>query len=237
MSVRPASAADLRFHDLAVYLSAADAVVLGDLHIGRESSSRVAAPISDADDIAGRLNALLQEYEPATVVFAGDLLHSFAELPMTARRTVEQLCDDCADADADAIAVAGNHDDRLADCWPGTVESATTLSDGTVVCHGHEKPDSRGDRYIIGHDHPALAIEGVRRPCYLFGDDQYRGSDLLVLPAFTHLAGGVEINRRQASDLQSPLVAELSTMQPVVWDDDGAEALWFPPLESIRHRL
>lgn len=237
MSVRPDAAADIQFRDRAVYLSAADAVVLADLHIGRESTSRVEAPISDADDIAGRLGSLLEDYDPTTVVFAGDLLHSFAELPMAARRTVEQLWDACADAGAEAVAVAGNHDNRLADCWPGAVESATTLSDGTVVCHGHEEPEPRGQRYIIGHDHPALAIEGVRRPCYLFGEAQYRGGDLLVLPAFTRLAGGVECNSRQASDLQSPLVSDLEAMQPVVWDDDGADALWFPPLESIRHRL
>lgn len=237
MSVRPTAAADLYCRDRAVYLSAADAVVLADLHLGRESASRVDAPISDADDIVGRLNSLLENYEPETVVFAGDLLHSFAALPLAARRTVDQLWAACVDAGAEAIAVAGNHDTRLVDCWPGAVESATTLSDGTVVCHGHAEPDAAGQRYLVGHDHPAVAIEGMRRPCYLFGESQYRGSDLLMLPAFTQLAGGVEINRRQASDLQSPLVGDLAAMQPVVWDDDGEDALWFPRLESIRQQL
>jgi putative SbcD/Mre11-related phosphoesterase len=237
MAVRPAAAADLQFSDRAVYLADADALVLADLHVGRESSSQVAAPISDADDLIGRLNALLATYEPATAVFAGDILHSFGHLPVPARQTVEELWNTCESAGIDAIAVAGNHDDRLSDCWPGGVEAETELSDGTIVCHGHEPPERRGDRYIIGHDHPALGIEGVRRPCYLFGEKAFRGGDLLVLPAFTRLAGGVECNSRTASDLQSPLVGDLGAMQPVVWDGDGEASLWFPPLGSIRQQL
>jgi putative SbcD/Mre11-related phosphoesterase len=237
MGVRPAAAADLRFRDRGVYLDAADAVVVADLHIGRESSAEVEAPLAAADEIRDRVESLRDEFDPETVVFAGDMLHSFGDLSMTARRTVEQLYDDCTDDGVDPVAVAGNHDARLADCWPDTVEDALALADGTVVCHGHEQPETAGERYLIGHDHPALTIEGVRQPCYLYGERQYREADLLVLPAFTRWAGGVECNHRRASDLQSPLVRDLASMQPVVWDGDGEEELWFPRLESIRKQL
>jgi putative SbcD/Mre11-related phosphoesterase len=237
MAVRPPAAAALTFADRAVYLADADTVVVSDLHLGRADASRVAAPIDAAASIRHRVRALLDRFAPATIVFAGDLLHSFDRLPTVAVDAIQGLWADCAAADVEALAVAGNHDSRLADCWPGSVADAVTLDDGTVVCHGHTAPEQRGHRYIVGHAHPAITIEGVKRPCYLFGDDAYRGGELLVLPAFTTLAGGVDITDRRAGDLPSPLVSTLAPLQPVVWDDDGDDALWFPALQQLRTML
>lgn len=237
MAVRPPSAGALRFADRAVYLPDADAVVLADLHFGRADASRVAAPIDASESIRQRVRTLLDRFAPATIVFAGDLLHSFDRLPATAADAIEGLWADCVDAGVEALAVVGNHDSRLADCWPGSVVDAITLDDGTVVCHGHAPPEQRGHRYIIGHAHPAITIEGVKRPCYLFGEAAYRGGELLVLPAFTTLAGGVDITGRHASDLPSPLVSTLAPLQPVVWDDAADDALWFPPLQQLQRLL
>lgn len=237
MDGRPTAASDLRFRDRGVYLDAADALLLADLHLGRESQSRVEIPLTKPDAVRERVAALLDAVSPATLVLAGDVLHSFESVSMTAQRAVEGIYADCVDTDTEPIAVAGNHDTRLSNCWPGAVRDAVSLADGTVVCHGHDEPTITGDRYCIGHDHPALSIEGMRRPCYLFGESQYRDSDLVVLPAFTKWAGGVELNQRQAGDLQSPLLTDLSSMQPVVWDADSEESLWFPPFESLWNQL
>jgi len=237
MAVRPPAAATLTFADRAVYLDDADAVVVADLHFGRADASRVEAPIDAGELIRQRVRALLDRFAPATIVFAGDLLHSFDRLPTAAVDAIEGLWADCVDANTEALAVAGNHDSRLADCWPGSVADAVTLDDGTVVCHGHAPPEQRGHRYVVGHAHPAITIEGVKRPCYLFGADAYRGGELLVLPAFTTLAGGVDITDRRAGDLPSPLVSTLAPLQPVVWDDDGDDALWFPALQQLRTML
>ena len=237
MAVRPPAADPLTFADRAVYLDDPDAVVVADLHFGRADASRVEAPIDAAASIRQRVRALLDRFAPSTIVFAGDLLHSFDRLPATAVDAIEGLWADCVDADTDALAVAGNHDSRLTDCWPGSVADAVTLDDGTVVCHGHTAPEQRGHRYVIGHAHPAITIEGVKRPCYLFGDNAYRGSELLVLPAFTTLAGGVDITDRRTGDLPSPLVSTLASLQPVIWDDDGDDTLWFPPLQQLRSML
>ena len=230
----PPGAADCRFRDRAVYLGDADTLVLADLHVGRAEAASVDAPLGEATDRIERLEALLAAFEPAQVVFAGDVLDRFDRLSERSRRTVASLRTACLDAGADPVALAGNHDTRLADCWPDSVAEERTLSDGTVVCHGHVEPDARGRRYLIGHDHPAIAIEGVRRPCFCFGEGCYRGGDLLVLPAFTRLAAGVEINDRRAADFQSPLVASLEALRPVVVD---GEALWFPPLGAFRRLL
>jgi hypothetical protein len=59
----------------------------------------------------------------------------------------------------------------------------------------------------------------------------------LVLPAFTRLAGGVEINGLRARELQSPLLTDLGAFRPIVYDEDSEEALWFPPLSEFRSML
>jgi len=237
MAIRPPAAETLTVADRAVYLDDADAVVLADLHCGRGDASRVAAPIDAGESIRQRVHTLLDRFAPATIVFAGDLLHSFDRLPRTAADAIEGLWADCVDDGTEVLAVEGNHDSRLADCWPGSVAEAVTLDDGTVVCHGHAQPEQRGHRYVVGHAHPAITIEGVKRPCYLFGEAAYRGDELLVLPAFTTLAGGVDITDRRADGLPSPLVSTLGSLQPVVWDDEDDDTLWFPPLRRLRRLL
>jgi len=237
MDVRPESASSLQFADRAVYLADADTVVVADLHLGRADASRVEAPIDAIESIRRRVRALLDQFDPETIVFAGDLLHSFDRLPTVAVDAIEELWADCTDAGVEPVAIAGNHDSRLAECWPGDVADAVALEDGTVICHGHTTPEKHGDRYVVGHVHPAITIEGVKRPCYLFGEDAYRGGELLVLPAFTTLAGGVDLAGRRASDLPSPLVSSLGALQPVVWDDDRDDALWFPPLAQLQTLL
>ena len=235
LSAAPAGATDCVFRDRAVYLGDADTLVLADLHVGRAEAAGVDAPLGEATDRIERLKALLAAFEPAQVVFAGDVLDRFDRLSERSRQRVAALRTACLDAGADPVAIAGNHDTRLSDCWPDDVHRERTLGDDTVVCHGHREPDARGRRYLVGHDHPAIAIEGVRRPCFCFGEGCYRGNDLLVLPAFTRLAAGVEINDRRAADFQSPLVASLDALRPIVVD--GERGLWFPPLGSFRELL
>lgn len=121
-------------------------------------------------------------------------------------------------------------------------EGTDTSAEGTdtgdvVVCHGHETPRTAAGTYVIGHDHPAIAIEGQRRPCYLYGPDAYQGADVLMVPAFTRLAAGVVVNQLRARDLQSPLVEDLEGFRPIVRDEEGDETLWFPPLGEFRSML
>ena len=136
----------------------------------------------------------------------------------------------------------------------------------TVVHHGHAEPErvepeeveSKGvepervepegvsgnsvgadavTRYVVGHDHPTIEIEGVRRPCLLYGPDAYRGADVFVLPAFTRLAPGAVVNRMRADDFQSPVVTDADALRPVVWDEEAGETLAFPPLGEFRRLL
>lgn len=225
----------LCLRDRALALPDADALVLADLHVGRAEASNVDLPLGERADLHDRLVALLDRFDPATVVFAGDVLHTFSEATARARASLDSLADACRARGARPVPVAGNHDTMLGSVWGGRVREAYRLSDGTLVCHGHTEPDATAPRYVVGHDHPAIEIAGQRHPCLLYGAGVYRGADLFVLPAFSALAAGVVVNEMRASEFDSPLVRRTDALRPVV--EEGNEALPFPPLGAFRRLL
>ncbi|ELZ48513.1 metallophosphoesterase [Halorubrum californiense DSM 19288] len=249
--------ADVAYAERAVYLSDADALVVADLHVGRGEASAVSLPMGERADLADRLDTLLDRFDPATVVVAGDVVHTFDRITDRSRGTLNALRDACEARGAALEVVAGNHDTALADAWDGPVREEVVL-DGedraagaprTVVCHGHDAPSTAADRYVIGHVHPTIEIEGDRRPCVLRAEGTYRGADLLVVPAFTRLAAGVAVNDMGTDAFDSPLVTDADRLAPVVVDSpaegsDGGpdasgarEALRFPPLGEFRRLL
>lgn len=246
----------IEFLDRAVFLPATETLVLADTHVGRDEASEVEFPLGESADLEDRLTALLSAREPSEVVFAGDVLHQFdrASYGITAR--LRTLTDACRDAGATPVLVAGNHDTMLDSVWDGTVHDRYRIEGvdpsrpdyDALVCHGHEEPDRAAGAdpdadpatpgcYVIGHDHPTIDIEGQRRPCFLFGEGLYRQRDVLMLPAFTSLAAGVEINGMRASDFQSPLLRRVNELRPVVYDADAGESLTFPELGRFRRML
>lgn len=271
-------AIDLALRDRAVYLPAVETLVLADLHLGRDATSEVSLPLGERADVTERLRALLERCSPATVVFAGDVLHSFSGVPGDAAETFDALVRAVSNAGAEAVVTPGNHDAMLEGIWRGrTVPEhridVGTATDGTrdgtdgdppgepegdgsdekpeggpgdseartpdrvLVCHGHRVPEGSADLYVVGHDHPAIEIEGRRRPCYLYGSGVYREADVLMVPAFNRLTAGVTVNGMRARDFQSPLVADADAFRPVVRDEESDETLWFPPLGEFRSLL
>lgn len=220
-----------RYRDRAVYLPEAATLVLADVHLGRERASNVELPLGEREDVLDRLGALLSRFEPETVVVAGDLLHSFDRLPHGVERSLRAFEARIEEADARLVVTRGNHDTRLASVFEGALD-AYELGD-VLVCHGHERA-GKAERYVIGHVHPAITIEGRKRPCYLRGP-AVDGGEALVLPAFTRLAGGVDLARARA--LRSPLLGAAGEYRPVVRDEIGDETLEFPPLSELRSFL
>ncbi|WP_396610360.1 metallophosphoesterase [Haloferax sp. S1W] len=245
----------LAVRDRAIYLPTADALVLSDLHVGRAEAPDVSYPLGERTDLSQRLAALCEEFDPREVVFAGDVLHRFDRVSDRAVETVELLAETCRDAGSRPVFVAGNHDTMLAEVWSSDdhdeKQSANLhdekqsadlhheyrLDDNSLISHGHRHPDGSSHLHVVGHDHPTLTIDGRTRPCVLYGPEAYRGADVLMLPAFTRLAGGVEVNQMRAADFQSPMVQDVGAFRPLVRDEEAGETLTFPPLEKLRRLL
>lgn len=227
-------ATGLTFDDRALLFD--DTLVIADCHVGRGPSSTLELPVGDGSDMIERIEGLLATHDPAEVVVAGDLLHSFRTVPRTVKRVVDSLLTATREAGARPIVTPGNHDTMLDSVYSGPTEREHRVAE-TVVCHGHEPPDAEADRYIVGHDHPTITIEGQRRPCYLVGEGVYRNADVVMVPAFNRLLRGVEVNDMHAGDFMSPLVTDADAFAPVVLDDGADEVLSFPALGEFRHRL
>lgn len=232
----------IAYRDRAIYLPAADALILADLHVGKDATSNVQLPMGERDDLRDRLADLVDRFDPGEVVVAGDLLHAFDEVPRGVEESVVDLRDAARKRGAEFVVVRGNHDAMLDSVFHGTVAGEYRLADGdTVVCHGHEAPETVEGvgRYVIGHDHPAIEIEGRRHPCFLHGAGAHgrTGADVLVCPAFNRLCSGTTVNGTGSWDLLSPLVTNLDAYRPVVRDEDADETLTFPPLGRFRKLL
>jgi len=234
--VQQGSDPPLRLRDRAAYFPATDAVVVADLHVGRGGASRVQLPTGERGDLLERTAATLAAFDPAEFVVAGDAVHAFDGPDRRTLETLDDLAAACRDAGARPVVVAGNHDAALDDAWDGRVREHYRLDADTVVCHGHAVPEVDAERYVVGHDHPAVEIEGQRHPCALYGADQRRGRTVAMLPAFTRLASGVVVNRRSAAEFDSPLVTDADALRPLVADGDGG-TLSFPPLGAFRSML
>jgi hypothetical protein len=226
--------ADLRFRDRALLFD--ETLVVADLHLGRGRSSNVQFPVGDGSDVVERFEALVASHDPGEVVVAGDLLHSFRTVPRTVEDVVSTLADTAREAGARLVVTPGNHDTMLDSVWSGPAPGTRRVGD-TLVCHGHEPPGESAPRYVVGHDHPTITVEGQRRPCALVAEGAYRGGDVVVLPAFNRLLRGVEVNHMSASEFMSPLVTDADAFAPVVFDEAGGDPLAFPPLGEFRHRL
>lgn len=232
--------------DRAAYFPDADALVLADLHLGRDAKSHVELPMGEGGRLRERIEELLATFDPATVVFAGDVLHAFDSVPEGVDDALEDVEDAVAAAGADLVHVAGNHDGMLDAVASASVTEAFDLGTGTAVLHGDEAPGAMetgddaiasADRYVVGHEHPAIVIEGQRHACYLDGPTPDGGASVFVLPAFNRLARGTVLNGARNGDAASPLLSELRRFRPAVLDPAAGETLWFPPLSELQPLL
>ncbi|MFB6086122.1 MAG: metallophosphoesterase [Halodesulfurarchaeum sp.] len=230
-----ASFEDAHFEDRAVLFPGTETLILADVHLGRVRNSRVDHPIGSHADFLDRLDALIDEHGPERVVIAGDLVHDFESVPRAVAETVTELVGLVERSGAEFVGVAGNHDTVLSRVTSIEPVTDCRIGEETLVHHGHALPESEGSRYVVGHDHPAITIEGARRPCYLDCPDQYEGRPVLVLPAFSRVAVGTTVNGRSTADLMTPLVTDLGPCRPIVTTDE--KRLVFPPLEELAPHL
>jgi putative SbcD/Mre11-related phosphoesterase len=221
------------FRDRAVLIG--ETLVVADLHLGRAETSAVEAPVGDGQDICERLASLSSALDPETVVLAGDVLHAFESVPRGVAETLSEIDRRISDG-TEIVIVTGNHDTMLDRVWDGPTNDSHWIDAETLVVHGHERPAVEADRYVLGHDHPTIKIEGQRHPCFLQGAGGPDGSTVLVLPAFNRFTAGVVINQLHADEFQSPLVVDTDVLEPVVRDGTG-ETLQFPQLGAFRDRL
>lgn len=174
----------------ACYLPQQDWLVVSDLHLEKGSFLHsFGNPVSGLDTRATllRLQALIADYSPATVVCLGDSFHdgnSFGRIQEQDRQVLSALQENVSDW----VWIQGNHDPDIPDAMGGRVES-TLVADEVQFAH---EPESGVKYQCFGHFHPKcqrmIRRHRFRGRCFLMTDT------LMVMPAFGQYTGGLDIN-------------------------------------------
>lgn len=161
--------------------------VVADVHLGYEWARGAAGdcvPSHSLSETCVRLARVFARAEVRRLLVAGDLV----ETPRPCARTaadVARLGDWLASRGIDLLVARGNHDRSLA-AFPRAPATAETVGvGGWTVQHG-DRP-AVGARVVMGHHHPVFRAAGSVAPCFL------AGPDLLVLPAFSGNAAGLDV--------------------------------------------
>ncbi|ASW01505.1 ligase-associated DNA damage response endonuclease PdeM [Paraburkholderia aromaticivorans] len=205
--MRPASlTAEIAGHPLVLssLRSAFDPVLrclfVADAHFGKDAVFRargIPVPIGSTADNLMRLDILIAEFEPAMLVFLGDLLHA---REAHVRETLEALhVWRARHAGLRVVLVEGNHD-RHAGALPATLGVEYVQEPWQIgpwaLCHHPRKVE--GAYALAGHVHPVYRIatrsDSVRVPCFRFG------VECGVLPAFGSFTGGAREDGRVAGE-------------------------------------
>ena len=167
---------------LALWLDAQRILVVADLHWGYATSHRAQGnllPVWGDGEIAGRLTALLEDYQPAEMIWLGDSLHTLA-----GAHSAERFL---AEASVCTTIVSGNHDAR----WARARNLEHVLRGSFFFHHGDRTlAVPEGSCEIVGHFHPAASWRDgagtrLKLPALV------ASSGRLVLPAFSPWAAGV----------------------------------------------
>lgn len=196
-------------------------LVVADFHIGLEYEflgQGVRVP-SQTGVMLERLNRLLSVTSSRKLVVLGDVKH---QVPGTSYQELRELPGFLEGIKCDSVdVVAGNHDAELEYVAPKKV--ALHQSSGIVLekerkkfglFHGHAWPARQllGCDYLVcAHLHPIISITDPlggrhREPCWLFsrmkqkevivnyGTAGNRDANVIIMPAFNALLGGLAIN-------------------------------------------
>ncbi len=177
----------------ALWLSDCRTALLADVHLGYGWALRRRGQLGPVQEAAVRrkLMAAIEDLNPSTVVFVGDVVHAPRPGPQE-RSAIESTLSELS-AHCELVLIPGNHDRAFQRDYPGA--SVRIVSEwrhcGLLAVHGHVVPASN-DHLIVGHVHPALGISdhaGATQKVPVFVVSER----VTILPAFSPLSVGGDI--------------------------------------------
>lgn len=192
----------------ALFWPAESMLVVSDMHL--EKSTYFAARGSliapyDTHDTLARLAALVDQYQPQTLLLLGDSFHdarAWERLDASLRTALQAITHRVPHCHW----VEGNHDRQMLQQVPG---ARMEYQHRGGIAFNHERDAAEARPQIIGHYHPKitlpLATRKLRGPCFLVTPT------LLVMPAFGSYTGGLDLHDPAFFDLlgNTPYTAHL----------------------------
>lgn len=213
-------------------------LVIADMHLGCEAALEyqgLSLPRVQTKKIEEYVSSIVPGIGPSKVVVAGDLKHNFSSNLIQEYNDVSRFVGVLREL-APLEVVKGNHDNYLASILTDfEVPLRKEITVGKVrVVHGHSGARASSPT-IIGHIHPSIRLRdevgaSTKDQCFLYDET----TEMLVLPALSLVASGLDVVRQLDSDRASPLLPEtgLSTFRPIVYSDRSV--LVFPTVGEMR---
>lgn len=206
----------------AIFIPSIQAVCIADLHLGYEGllaeELGVFMPKTQFKEEMEMLRKIFRETKPKLFVLNGDVKHEFSETSYHEYREVSELFRYLEKKVEKIIVVKGNHDnyiERVTSKFEKIEVYEKFESGDFIFVHGH-KPVSlgklKGKILILAHEHPSIGLYseiGTKEKikCFLYGES--RKVKVLVLPAFSSLSLGSEVNLLSQKDFLSPILRSL----------------------------
>lgn len=206
-------------------------LVIADIHLGIEWElyhSGISIP-SQVEKRTARIREYIKEVVPERIVLLGDIKHN---VPMTSwqeKQEVPAFLEELAGF-APVDIVPGNHDGDIEGLIPENVTIHSMrgfVLDGAGYFHGHTWPDASllcVSHVVMSHNHPAIRFvdalgHGVSEPVWIrtrfiekvmfehYGKTQWSNPEVIIMPAFNELSGGIPFNESIHEELLGPVFA------------------------------
>jgi uncharacterized protein len=181
--------------DRAVFWPAGRALIVADVHLGKDASFRfggIPVPSGATGKDLKRLDALIDLTAPAQLVVLGDLVHNRASY--ASELTAEVSAWRAHHTGLDIELIIGNHDRSagpVPESWRVTEHDEPHQMGPLWMAH---HPDLSTMPTLCGHVHPKYPLKDFDRsttslPCFA------RTQTQLLLPAFGSFTGGAQLPR------------------------------------------
>ncbi|MBS3778353.1 MAG: metallophosphoesterase [Candidatus Thermoplasmatota archaeon] len=202
----------------ALFIKEKDMLVITDLHIGIENELQDQGlhVSSQLPHMWYILKRLIDDYQPKNIVILGDIKHSIPQTPFHEKKQLRSFFQQLNEL-ATIHIIPGNHDGNIQWYLPDDVllhESDGVLFDTLGCVHGHRWPKEavmNASYLLMGHTHPTLLLQDrlkyeTYESCWVKtglnieqAKEKYDSFNeelqIIVLPAFNPLCGGMAVNK------------------------------------------
>lgn len=213
-------------------------MVVADLHLGCEAALEhegLSIPRVQTREIERYVFDTVESVSPSKLIVAGDLKHNFSRNLTQEWQDVSRFVRRLSEL-VPVEVVKGNHDNFLGlilrEC--GVPMTTETNVGGVRIVHGHSGEPS-GLPTVMGHLHPSIGFRDAagaltKDRCFLYCARR----SMLVLPALSLIAGGLDCVECPESDESSPLLPEEGLVDFVPMAFEEGRPLKFPSVGALR---
>jgi len=206
-------------------------LVIADVHLGIEWElyHRGFSIPSQVEKRKKRVLDYIMSIKPDRIVLLGDIKHNVPRTSWQEKKEVPDFLKTLA-ACAPVDIVPGNHDGGIEELVSENVTVHGTRGfalDGVGYFHGHTWPDMEllsSRQVVMSHNHPTVRLKdtlghAVSEQVWIktrfiekaikeyFGDITWSYPEVIIMPAFNELCGGIPFNESIHEDLLGPVFA------------------------------